>query len=148
MQTFLPLPSMGDSVRCLDDKRLGKQRVEAFQILKALRGEYSKTGAWENHPATKMWRGYENALGFYKDLCIEEWMRRGFNNTMELNPLPTRIMYPWWLGDDDFHASHRSNLLRKAPEHYDTFGWSESPDLPYLWPGGIEYASPSERNQT
>ena len=35
MQTFLPLPSMGDSVRCLDDKRLGKQRVEAFQILKA-----------------------------------------------------------------------------------------------------------------
>ena len=115
MQTFLPLPSMGDSVRCLDDKRLGKQRVEAFQILKALRGEYSKTGAWENHPATKMWRGYENALGFYKDLCIEEWMRRGFNNTMELNPLPTRIMYPWWLGDNDFHASHRSNLLRKAP---------------------------------
>ena len=94
-----------------------------------------------------MWRGYENALGFYKDLCIEEWMRRGFNNTMELNPLPTRIMYPWWLGDDDFHASHRSNLLRKAPEHYDTFGWSESPDLPYLWPGGIEYASSSERNQ-
>ena len=147
MQTFLPLPSMGDSVRCLDDKRLGKQRVEALQILKALRGEYSKTGAWENHPATKMWRGYENALGFYKDLCIEEWIRRGFNNTMELNPLPTRFTYPWWLGNEDFHASHRSNLLRKAPEHYDTFGWSESSDLPYVWPGGIEYASPSERNQ-
>lgn len=32
------------------------------------------------------------------------------------------------------HASHRSNLLRKEPEHYTQFGWTEPPDLAYVWP--------------
>jgi hypothetical protein len=133
MQTFLPLPSMGQSVKCLDNKRLGKQRVEALQILKALNGDYNKTGAWVNHPATKMWRGFEPALTFYKDLCIEEWIRRGFKNTMEYKKEHGVIMPPW-LGCDDFHASHRSNLLRKDPDFYSQFNWKESDDLPYVWP--------------
>lgn len=38
MQTFLPYPSIIKSLRCLDNKRLGKQRVETLQILRALRG--------------------------------------------------------------------------------------------------------------
>ena len=58
MQTFLPYRSMSESVRCLDYRRLGKQRVEAFQILNALAG---KSKGWTSHPATKMWRGYETA---------------------------------------------------------------------------------------
>jgi hypothetical protein len=41
---------------------------------------------------------------------------------------------PKWLGNADFHASHRSNLLRKEPSHYSQFHWVESPDLPYVWP--------------
>ena len=133
MQTFLPSPSMGESVRCLDNKRLGKQRVEAFQILKALRGEYKKTRAWEKHPATKMWRGYEGALTFYKDLCIEEWIRRGFKNTMEFKKEHV-VNLPPWFGRDDFHASHRSNLLRKDSDHYSQFNWEEPDDLLYVWP--------------
>jgi len=135
MQTFLPLPSMGESIKCLDNKRLGKQRVEALQILKALRGDYAKTGAWVNHPATKMWRGFEAALSFYKDLCIEEWIGRGFNNTMAMAPVHNRtVIIPPWLGDDKFHASHRSNLLRKQPDHYSKFNWQEPDDIPYVWP--------------
>lgn len=133
MQTFLPSPSMGESVRFLDNKRLGKQRVEAFQILKALRGEYEKTGAWVNHPATKMWRGYEDALTFYKDLCIEEWIRRGFKNTMEYKK-EHAVKMPPWIGRNDIHASHRSNLLRKDPEYYSKFNWKEPDDMPYVWP--------------
>ena len=133
MQTFLPLPSKGQSVRCLDSKRLGKQRVEAMQILKALNGDYSKTGAWVNHPATKMWRGYESALTFYKDLCIEEWIRRGFKNTMPYKKEHTAKMPPWF-GDSEFHASHRSNLIRKDAEFYSQFNWKEPDDLPYVWP--------------
>jgi hypothetical protein len=31
VNTFLPFPSFEASVRCLDNKRLGKQRVEAYQ---------------------------------------------------------------------------------------------------------------------
>jgi|TARA_R110002020_G_scaffold390400_1_gene600887 hypothetical protein len=132
MQTFLPLPSIGMSIRCLDNKRLGKQRVEALQILKALRGEY-KNGAWVNHPATKMWRGHEDALNFYKDLCIEEWIRRGFKNTMDHSRIHI-VKLPPWIGKDEFHASHRSNLLRKDAAHYSQFNWGEPDDLPYVWP--------------
>ena len=131
MQTFLPYPSMGLSVRCLDYRRLGKQRVEALQILNALDG---KSQGWVNHPATKMWRGYEAALRFYRDLCIEEWVRRGYKNTMQKEDAHRVIRLPPWLGDESLHASHRSNLLKKDPQHYGQFGWSEPHDLPYVWP--------------
>ena len=36
MQTFLPYKSFVKSLNCLDNKRLGKQRVEAMQILNAI----------------------------------------------------------------------------------------------------------------
>ena len=36
MQTFLPYPDFAKSAMCLDNKRLGKQRIECLQILKAL----------------------------------------------------------------------------------------------------------------
>tara|TARA_R110002020_G_scaffold156043_3_gene337531 strand:- start:632 stop:901 length:270 start_codon:yes stop_codon:yes gene_type:complete len=81
-----------------------------------------------------MWRGYEAALAFYKDLCIEEWERRGYNNTMQKETSHRCIVLPEWFGREEFHASHRSNLLRKDPEFYGRFGWTESPNLPYVWP--------------
>jgi len=34
MQTFLPFPDFAESAKCLDNRRLGKQRVEAKQILR------------------------------------------------------------------------------------------------------------------
>ena len=59
VNTFLPYPDFVKSAKILDYKRLGKQRVEAWQILRALRGE---TKGWRNHPATNLWRGHEKAL--------------------------------------------------------------------------------------
>jgi hypothetical protein len=56
---------------------------------------------------------------------------------MERCPLPTVIAMPLWLGDPAVHAGYRSNLLRKDPEHYGRFGWSEPPDLPYVWPVAV-----------
>ena len=38
------------------------------------------------------------------------------------------------MGDPAFHASHRSNLLRKDPTYYGAFGWAEDATLPYVWP--------------
>jgi hypothetical protein len=137
MQTFLPYPDFQQSVKCLDYRRLGKQRVEARQILTALRGG---SKGWVNHPATKMWRGYEPMLEVYLVFCINEWVARGYKNSM---PYPdtdyagrvaTAFRIPWWLGNEPFHASHRSNLLRKDPAHYGQFGWSEPPTLEYVWP--------------
>lgn len=53
MQTFLPYKSFAESAACLDNKRLGKQRVEVLQILKAL---HNPSYGWQNHPAVKMCR--------------------------------------------------------------------------------------------
>lgn len=132
MQTFLPYPSIYRSVGCLDNKRLGKQRVEAKQIIDILEG---KSNGWKNHPATKMWCGYVEALKMYYNYCIDEWERRGFkNNMLRMEPDLHNIKPPWWWGNEDFHASHRSNLLRKNKEHYSQFGWEEVDDLPYIWP--------------
>lgn len=130
MQTFLPLPSFTASAQALDYRRLGKQRVEAMQILNTLTG---KSTGWKTHPAVKMWVGHENALAAYMDACIDEWVSRGYRNTMRV-VRPTSIIMPPWFGDDAFHASHRSNLLRKSPDFYSRFGWIEGPDLPYVWP--------------
>lgn len=131
MQTFLPYPSLIKSLRCLDTKRLGKQRVEAFQILRALCGI---TKGWQNHPATRMWRDYEGALAMYYNQSLFEWERRGFQNNMECIRNIREPLLPPWFGNTDFHAAHRSNLLRKDLEHYSKFCWSEPLDLPYIWP--------------
>ena len=133
MQTFLPEKSFIESVQVLDWRRLGKQRVEAHQILNVLL-ERTQTKGWRNHPITRMWTGYEDALKVYFNICVTEWVRRGFNNNMELEVMPdTPIAYPHWFGDDRFHSSHRANLLRKDYKFYSMFGWTENPELPYVW---------------
>jgi len=129
MQTFLPYPDFHASARVLDYRRLGKQRVEARQIGKAIRDG----GGWSKHPAVTMWRGYENALIQYGNVMIQEWMRRGYKNTMEIIAIESCVMPPW-MGDEAFHASHRGNLLRKDRAWYGRYGWTENADLPYIWP--------------
>ena len=62
MQTFLPVADFAESARLLDSPRLGKQRVETLQILRAL--ELPDYG-WANHPAVRMWRGRTPALVAY-----------------------------------------------------------------------------------
>jgi hypothetical protein len=133
MQTFLPYPDFVLSMKVLDWRRLGKQRLEARQLLACLRGE---THGWINHPAAKIWRGFEPALSAYMNAAIGEWSNRGFKNTMWMDQqsLSEDIIFPPWLGNEAFHASHRSNLLRKDYAYYSQFGWSEPDDLPYVWP--------------
>lgn len=133
MQTFLPYPDFRTSLDCLDNRRLGKQRVEAMQLVKAI----ETNGAWSRHPAAKMWWNHVPALKLYHDIAIRVWLERGFKNTMkEYNE--EAVEFPNWLGREDFHASHRSNLLRKDPLHFGQFGWRESPELSYVWPGDIK----------
>ena len=133
MQTFLPYKSFNESFKVLDYRRLGKQRVEAYQILNVLLGR-TKTKGWVNHPATKMWKGYENALKQYHNECIEHWVARGYNNNMKFEKIEGDIVYPHWLGDDVFHSAHRSNLLRKDKEFYSKYMWIETDNMEYYWP--------------
>ena len=132
MQTFLPYEDFQKSFEALDYRRLGKQRVEAYQLLNVLLNRNNRKG-WRNHPATKMWRGYENALKLYTNLCIDEWKKRGYVNNMKYEVIEGRIVMPPWMGDEVFHLSHRSNLVRKLPERYAEMWPEVSPDLPYFW---------------
>ena len=140
MQTFLPYPSYAQSASVLDRQRLGKQRVEAYQILRAIRGE---TKGWVNHPATKMWVGYERELIQYTTVMCYEWISRGYKDSI-LEKVTAildqqRGMFghylPHWFGDPKLHLSHQSNLVRKMPEHYGEL-FDVEPDLPYYWPEG------------
>ena len=136
MQTFLPYPSFEETAAILDYRRLGKQRVEAFQIHTIIT-QPDYRGHWVNHPAVRMWRGYENALKLYVNVMIAEWVRRGYRNTMLSYNIDREVddmLLPWWLGDPLFHDSHKSNLLRKFPEYYSQFHWNVPDDLPYVWP--------------
>lgn len=136
MQTFLPYPSLIESARALDRQRLGKQRVETWQILRALTGASS---GWAHHPAVVMWRGSERALCVYGITVCDEWIRRGYQDTMRERfafALQTFIgpTTPPWLGDEDFHLSHQSNLIRKLPGHYGPLFPGVPDDLPHVWP--------------
>ena len=82
-----------------------------------------------------MWVGYEEALKMYHNEAITEWVNRGYKNNMKLLTVDfENLIIPKWLGNEKFHASHRSNLLRKNFEHYSQYNWTETNDLPYFWP--------------
>lgn len=53
---------------------------------------------------------------------------------MQLEVIEGDVVMPPWMGDTDFHASHRSNLLKKNIEYYSRWGWQEPHDLEYVWP--------------
>lgn len=144
MQTFLPYDDFVASAAVLDDRRLGKQRVETYQILRAL--TWPAYG-WKNHPATKMWRGFTPALVRYGlDVC-DAWEARGRADATRtalltftggavpvLAELRRAGQLPPWLGEEAVHVSHRSALLRKDPAYYRPFFPTEPDDLPYAWP--------------
>jgi hypothetical protein len=153
MNTFLPYKSFKQSARCLDNKRLGKQRVECYQIMLVLldlqprlkNSKKKERKGWKNHPAVLMWKGYEGQLYIYWTEISDEWKKRGFKN--EGNDLNLKYVYkekvekiifyldpPKWLGKKIFHSSHRSNLLRKDKVYYSQFKWKEADNLEYYWP--------------
>lgn len=140
----------------LDSKRLGKQRVEAMQIINIL--ENGEKG-YSNHPAVKMWEGYVDALKVYHNLCIKEWIKRGFVNNMKLYDIDEdkynivecdfdgesseflgkfdEFSFPPWFSFIPLILSHRASLLRKDPIHYEMYNCPEIEyyyDRGYLWP--------------
>jgi hypothetical protein len=142
MQTFLPFPDFRQSAAALDRVRLGKQRVEALQMLRALViPEYG----WQSHPAVRMWMGHVPALTMYGLAMVEEWTSRGGEDTTrdkitEFAPqaahpdYAAKIPMPYWLGNPDFHVSHQSRLLAKDHRFYASVFPGTDPDLEYVWP--------------
>jgi hypothetical protein len=137
MQTFLPYADITKSLQVLDNKRLGKQRVETFQILNAILKRPKLDGTpykgWLNHPCSVMWKDYTPYLKSYFNQSLIEWVNRGFENNMSFERIDEEIVIPKWFGFEDFHSSHRANLLKKDPEFYSQYNWSENPQNPYVW---------------
>jgi hypothetical protein len=148
VQTFLPYADFERSARSLDPRRLGKQRVEGLQVLRGLTHEGY---GWRHHPAVKMWRGRLEALGRYTLTTCEVWVGLGFGDTVaatvtaelgEAGIVTVRTQpelaaagaLPWWLGNEAFHLSHRSALMRKDAAYYRAAFGDVPDDLPYVWP--------------
>ena len=161
MQTFLPYADFERSARALDQKRLGKQRVETIQVIRAL--TWPGYG-WANHPAALMWKGFEEALGRYGFICCEVWVELGFGDTcastmvtdlraagvenVRTQPeLAAAGALPPWLGDEAFHLSHQSALVRKDPEHYGPQFPDVPDDLDYVWPVRSEKVIAAEQRK-
>lgn len=158
MQTFVPFPDVRRSAAVLDDRRLGKQRVETLQILRAL---HLEGYGWRSHPAVTMWRGHTPALVAYGIAVVDAWVARGFGDTTRepiaefAHPTGPRspddleragAFPPWW-GTEELHRSHRSALLRKDPGHYGGRFGDVPPDLPYVWPDPpVAAAGPGSRS--
>lgn len=149
MQTFLPYADFAATARVLDLRRLGKQRVEALQVLRAL----TVPGyGWRHHPAVRMWKGHEEALTRYGLEICRRWCDIGHRDTCAISlttefeaaartgaprgqlELTRAGALPAWLGDPEFHRSHQSALLRKNPAHYGPLFPDVPDDLPYVWP--------------
>ena len=79
MQTFLAYPDFTQSAKVLDRQRLGKQRVEAKQILQTI---MDPSRGWQHHPAVSMWRGYTRQLAQYGAAICREWIDRGYNDSL------------------------------------------------------------------
>jgi hypothetical protein len=135
--TFVTSSNLQECAQNLDNQRLGKQRVEAKQIIDAI----EKNTGWSNHLCAKMWKDHVSCLKVYYNYIVREWIRRGFINNMKLYDLDEssfvilktefdgtktiveestvgKITFPWWFSWEPFIYSHRAALLRKNPEFY------------------------------
>lgn len=161
MQTFLPLTTndFASIAKTLDNKRLNKQALEGWQILMTLtkldpEGNHREPKGWVNHPAVKMWRGYETALLQYILAMTNEWKLRGYKTTIGDKAIGTHAIasalgrvgsdeMPEWLQDTVMFSliskTHRQALLVKEYSWYHQFEWPEDTgvaptEYEYVWP--------------
>jgi Pyrimidine dimer DNA glycosylase len=133
MQTFLPSKDFDVSANMLDSKRLNKQILETYQILKVLSSNDPKAG-WRNHPAVKMWRGFEHALFVYALAMVKEADKRGIKTDKNMdNLINLRVAnianwghgFPQWYQNSSelkrVTTTHRARLFVKDRYFYNAF---------------------------
>jgi hypothetical protein len=131
MITYLPHPSFELSAWALDDKMLYRQQLDCWSIWAAL--SYSR--ATMHTAPVRMWMGYSVALIAYEFACATEWQNRGYPLiTPTIGKIDHAYDLPKWIGNEQLHSSHRSNLLRLNYRHYSQFNWTDEPGSLYYWP--------------
>lgn len=161
VNTFVLGPKL-KYLKKLDYQRLGKQRVEAAQLIDILdyydeHGEMPDQG-WTNHTATKMWIGHTNALKTYFNYVVKLWIKLGYENNYEYFDVPkceiltcefdgvtatfsgkaNENTFPKWFSFPPFYMSHRAALVMKKPDFYTELFLDEELEpymgKGYLWP--------------
>lgn len=141
MQTFMPFQDYEYTAQVLDNKRLNKQILEGYQIMKVLSGA-SESGAWRNHPAALMWKGSEHHLMDYIDHMVYEADWRGIKtdkNVSNLKTLKQSFSHMWgktipfWQTNQDMlkriTTTHKVNLYRKDPIIYAQFATAKDSEF-------------------
>ena len=146
MQVFVPFQDTTLIAKTLDNKRLNKQLLEGRQLLN-INASGKTRGAWVNHPAAKMVRGYEGWFFDYLKAIKKECDKRGIETVNNWNAIKDIREHanewsdgftPMWWGDQRVHDSHKANLYRKDPIHY--FEFRDVKNSPccarclYYWP--------------
>jgi len=130
MQVFRPYIDWRMSARVLDNRRLGKQRVEAKQVMNAIlrRMGLIRDGrrGWLNHPITLMY--YNDGRPYFRDLigyfnaCVEEWRLRRMRSSISLSDIEHLIQGVISAEGHPLTPTHeieyRRILILKEPEHY------------------------------
>jgi hypothetical protein len=114
VNTFLPYISFEECAKVLDYQRLGKQRVEAKTIINTIE---TKKGGWKDHVIVDMWKDHLPALRMYYNAIVNEWVKRGYNNNMELYP-EEKYEVPWFVKNISIRYTHQASLIRKYPTFY------------------------------
>lgn len=110
MQTFMPFSSFYDSADVLDDRRLNKQIIEAYQIVS---GKVPN----KNHPACLMWKDHKYWLNKYIKVCCLVYYKRTKKTHSILNKLKhieENGSCPEFIFDKRMTISHKVNLIRKG----------------------------------
>lgn len=130
MNTPLPFANFAVCAMVLSDHHLDVALYDARKVQDCLQGRLL---GYSTHPVVAMWRKNMLALMMYGDCMLRELHRRGHNPkrplmlTSEFHHVPFLPDYapPEWLGDFRFHSQQRGILLRKNPEWYGQWGWTD-----------------------
>lgn len=150
MQTWITDSNFLKSAKNLDKKRLHSQIYEGIHILASLLNCNNKLinpkRSVKNHPAAKLWSGYENELFNYIDIHMAVidpcYIIKNNINTLNLLLLVDigkfhineQFVIPNWITPELIRV-HRSVLIQKKPEYYRE-KWPDIPDnleMRYNW---------------
>lgn len=126
VNTFLVHANYDVSAKMLDNRRLGKQRVEAHMIITTLASETDKIKndgkkTWINHPATQSWKGHVDSLKLYFNAVVREWVNRGYkNNYTYFDVKADSCINPPWTRNPKIHYSMMAQLIQKEPSYYNS----------------------------
>lgn len=188
MKTFLVDRDFQKSAKMLDNKRLGKQRVEAYQLLRIIRilrkfheffsiphpktrdqflynidlyikqsyiefyfdvndninyrVSLNKKLGFARHPEVWSWYHHPDSLKHYINCHIEQWIERGFKNTMDIYQDVENSDRPKWTFDEKIFINHKQSLLKKEIERKEKDWYINLwPNIgqfdEYIWPDAI-----------